>query len=51
MLVRNIYMYYSTIQVEKKENIGIIKLNRPDKLNAINFQMVDELVKALDDLE
>ncbi|WP_338604645.1 enoyl-CoA hydratase-related protein [Sulfolobus tengchongensis] len=42
---------YSTIQIEVRENIGIIKLNRPDRLNAINFQMVDDLVKALDELE
>ncbi len=46
----SVYMY-STIQVEVKENIGIIKLNRPDKLNSINFQMVDELVKALEEIE
>jgi enoyl-CoA hydratase/carnithine racemase len=42
---------YNTIQIEVKENIGIIRLNRPDKLNAINLQMVEELVKALDELE
>ncbi len=50
MRVKYIYMY-DTIQIEVKENIGIIRLNRPDKLNAINLQMVEELVKALDELE
>lgn len=50
MRVKYIYMY-NTIQIEVKENIGIIRLNRPDKLNAINLQMVEELVKALDELE
>ncbi|ADX83978.1 enoyl-CoA hydratase/isomerase family protein [Saccharolobus islandicus] len=50
MRVNYIYMY-STIQIEARENIAIIKLNRPDKLNAINFQMVDELVDALNKLD
>ncbi|QXJ31322.1 enoyl-CoA hydratase/isomerase family protein [Saccharolobus shibatae] len=50
MRVNYIYMY-STIQIEVRENIAIIKLNRPDKLNAINFQMVDELVDALNKLD
>ncbi|MCY0858852.1 MAG: enoyl-CoA hydratase-related protein [Sulfolobaceae archaeon] len=44
---------YSTVKVEilKEDKIGIIRLNRPDKLNAINFQLVEDMVKALDELE
>ncbi|AHC52309.1 enoyl-CoA hydratase [Sulfolobus acidocaldarius SUSAZ] len=45
-------MMYETIKLETKDKkIGIIKLNRPDRLNAINFKMVDDLVNALDELE
>jgi len=47
----NYVQMYSTIQIEARENIAIIKLNRPDKLNAINFQIVDELVDALNKLD
>ena len=33
-------MNFETIKFELKENgIGILSLNRPEKLNAINFQM------------
>jgi enoyl-CoA hydratase/carnithine racemase len=42
---------FKTIKFEVKENgIGILSLNRPDKLNAISFQMEEELHKILDDL-
>ena len=42
---------YETIKFELKENgIGILSLNRPDKLNAISFQMEEELHQVLDDL-
>jgi len=40
-------MSYETITVNKKEHIAIITLNRPDKMNAVNPQMVNELVAAL----
>jgi enoyl-CoA hydratase/carnithine racemase len=42
---------YETIQLEEKGKIGIIRLNRPDKLNAINFKMVSELVDAFNYIE
>jgi len=42
---------YETIKVEKLGRICIIRLNRPDKLNAINIKMVEELVDALNQIE
>ena len=44
-------MNYQTIILEKKENIAIITLNRPERLNAVNTQMMQELLSALDDVD
>ena len=44
-------MEYKTILVEKQNAIGILTLNRPDKLNAINLEMKNELYQALKELE
>ncbi|MFX0001620.1 MAG: enoyl-CoA hydratase/isomerase family protein, partial [Candidatus Hermodarchaeota archaeon] len=44
-------MEYKTIRFEILENgIGILSLNRPEKLNAISFQMEEELHHVLDGL-
>ena len=44
-------MEYKTIKFELRENgIGILTLNRPEKLNAISFQMEEELHQILDKL-
>ncbi len=42
---------YETIQLEENGKIGILRLNRPDKMNAINFKMVNELVDAFNYIE
>ena len=34
---------YETILFEKKDNIGIITLNRPEVMNAFNDTMISEL--------
>jgi len=44
-------MNFETIKWELQENgIGILTLNRPEKLNAISFQMEEELHSILDQL-
>ncbi|MFX0003190.1 MAG: enoyl-CoA hydratase/isomerase family protein [Candidatus Hodarchaeota archaeon] len=44
-------MVYKTIKFELLENgIGILTLNRPEKLNAISFQMEEELHQVLNEL-
>jgi enoyl-CoA hydratase/carnithine racemase len=42
---------YKTILVEKRDGITIITLNRPDKLNAVNFEMRLEVLDVLDEME
>jgi len=44
-------MSYVNIIVEKKENISIIKINRPNNLNALNKDTIIELTKAVEELE
>lgn len=38
------------VEVEVKDSIGHIKLNRPDKLNALSKELVDEVIQSLDAL-
>jgi enoyl-CoA hydratase len=42
---------YETIRVETRGPVGLITLDRPKVLNALNGQLMDELTKALDALE
>ncbi len=44
-------MSFETIIAEKKNRVGIITLNRPQALNALNALLVGELNAALDDFE
>lgn len=42
---------YKNILTEKEDNIGIVKLNRPKVLNALNHELMSELVQALEELD
>jgi enoyl-CoA hydratase len=44
-------MAYETILVETKGRVGIIRLNRPEALNALNAKLVGELSAAIDTFE
>lgn len=44
-------MIFETIQLDKQHGVGLIRLNRPKALNALNSQLIAELNLALDDLE
>jgi len=43
-------MNYETILVEKRDNIAILTINRPDKLNSLNSKVHEEGVAALEEL-
>ena len=44
-------MGYETILVEQEGPIGILKLNRPQALNALNSKVISELIAALEEIE
>ena len=44
-------MSYENIVVETKGRVGIIRLNRPQALNALNRALVTELFQAIDRYE
>lgn len=44
-------MNYKTIQLAYDSGVAIITLNRPDKRNAISFELIDDLLHALKEVE
>jgi enoyl-CoA hydratase len=42
---------YKTLIYEKKENIGFLTINRPEKMNAISQELTAELSQLLDEIE
>jgi len=42
---------FKNILLEQRENIAVLFLNRPNKLNAFTFSMMEEIIGALDSLE
>ncbi len=39
------------LQFEKEEEIALIRVNRPEKLNSLNLDVLDEFISILDNLE
>jgi hypothetical protein len=40
-------MTYTTLQLAFDSNLATLTLNRPDKRNAISYELIDDLVRAL----
>lgn len=44
-------MSFEAIQLSRRVPVALLDLNRPDKLSAIDAVMIDEINRALDDIE
>src|SRR6202451_3764193 len=44
-------MSYKTIQLAYDSGVATITLNRPDRRNAISFELIDDLLRALKEVE
>jgi methylglutaconyl-CoA hydratase len=44
-------MNYKTIQIGYESRIATVTLNRPEKRNAVSFELVSELMSAMDEIE
>src|SRR3954462_9382116 len=42
-------MSYQTIQMAYEGRVAMLTLNRPEKRNAISFELIDDLLRALDE--
>ena len=42
---------YQTVRYEKKDNIGIATINRPEALNALNSTVVGDLEQLISEVE
>ena len=42
-------MAFETLIVDVEDHVCVIKLNRPEALNALNKQLLEELAEALED--
>lgn len=43
-------MIYNTIQLAYDASVATLMLNRPDKRNAISFELIDDLLRALEEV-
>lgn len=43
-------MEYSSVIIEKKEDVAVIRLNRPDKYNAISAQLIKDLMSVINNI-
>ena len=44
-------MQFQTVELGYHDNVATLTLNRPDKRNALSLQVLDELTRALDEIE
>ena len=44
-------MNYSTILIEQEEAVAVVKINRPQAMNALNQEVLLELLAALEELD
>ena len=44
-------MNYSTLQLAFDSGVATLALNRPDKRNAISYELIDDLLRALDEVK
>ncbi|HBK52424.1 MAG TPA: crotonase, partial [Syntrophomonas wolfei] len=44
-------MEYENVILEKQDNIGILYINRPKAMNALNTATVREISKAIDEVK
>ncbi|MEB3101485.1 enoyl-CoA hydratase-related protein [Ferviditalea candida] len=44
-------MQYQYIQTECEDNVGIIRLNRPEVVNALNLKLIDELTSEMERMD
>src|SRR5438270_2733081 len=44
-------MTYQTLTVAHEESVATVTLNRPEKRNAVSFQLVEDLIRALAEIE
>src|SRR3954466_11625932 len=43
-------MSYQSIQLAYEGGVAMLTLNRPEKRNAISFELIDDLLRALDEV-
>jgi enoyl-CoA hydratase/carnithine racemase len=43
-------MNFTTIQLAYERGLATITLNRPEKRNAISFELIEDLLRALDEV-
>ena len=44
-------MKYETIILDRKDGIGYLTLNRPDRANTISLQLMHDVVSAMEQVE
>ena len=44
-------MNYSTLQLAFEAGIATLTLNRPDRRNAISYELIDDLLRALEEVK